>query len=798
MILRGLRDIALCALVFASSLTSRAQGVEAGVPSVVDTLRSRYNAYSAWCSPEKVYLHFDRSCYTAGETIWLKGWTQEASQLSTLTPSNFMYAEVLDAGGDAVVRVKIKRGGAGFPGRIELPDNLETGDYTIRAYTLWQLNNPEEYLFNDRIRIIGGKGTKDKKPAAPSDDIEVSFWPEGGRYFAGQRSVIGFKAVDKLGRSVELAGTLVSDAGEAVVSVSTSHDGMGAFTFVPEAGRRYSIRDAFGRAHPLPPASEDGATLQLKSAADSYYIGALGYGGGVASLLVRDASELYPVADISLDGQMRSVILDSPSFRPGINHLLLVDSHGKILSERLFFVRDGEAPACKFELDRFPSDRRALAGGTIYLTDPQGRPIDGNCSVSIVRGALQNWQQADGITSYMGLSSELKGRINEPFYYFDPEIPEPERDAALDLLMMIQGWRYYDLEQITDLPGGHISLRHMRELMQEIRVTISRLVSSRTPRNFTFIFMVPSQDHVQSVEVEKGKDFIIDSLDFKEGTEMLINIGSSRLGAPYLPVWSGDPSAPSFVYKPAPGLAGSRMVEIPMLDTSAQGDTLQAAVVTASYPDDDVLFYGRSLREDLAIYKDMTLVEYLSMRKAVFEYDGENMYNRNMRRSGALVEDEEMAFGEDDDESGKVKLIVDDTEDVWWGYDMLRLEDLRSLSVSTHPDPVFGGDGGVVHISLKPGTVRRTGPRSPSLLYFVPLGYQEPRYFESPRYDMGWDMPYDARNTIYWSPDMPVVGGRAALEFCNNDLQDYPYIVRIEGVASDGRPFSRHCTISPE
>lgn len=235
-----------------------------------------------------------------------------------------------------------------------------------------------------------------------------------------------------------------------------------------------------------------------------------------------------------------------------------------------------------------------------------------------------------------------------------------------------------------------------------------------------------------------------------------------------------------------------------MLDASAQGDTLQAAVVTASYPDDDVLFYGRSLREDLAIYKDMTIVEYLSMRKAVFEYDGENMYNRNMRRSGALVEDEEMAFGEDDDESGKVKLIVDDTEDVWWGYDMLRLEDLRSLSVSTHPDPVFGGDGGVVHISLKPGTVRRTGPRSPSLLYFVPLGYQEPRYFESPRYDMGWDMPYDARNTIYWSPDLPVVGGRAALEFCNNDLQDYPYIVRIEGVASDGRPFSRHCTFSPE
>ncbi len=129
---------------------------------------------------------------------------------------------------------------------------------------------------------------------------------------------------------------------------------------------------------------------------------------------------------------------------------------------------------------------------------------------------------------------------------------------------------------------------------------------------------------------------------------------------------------------------------------------------------------------------------------------------------------------------------------------MLRLEDLRSLSISTQPDPFYGGDGGVVHISVKPGGLSRSTNRDPSLLYFVPLGYQVPRYFESPRYDRGDYVLSDKRNTVWWSPDVRISGGRAAISFFNSDLTDFPYIVRIEGIGADGRPFSSHCMISPE
>lgn len=792
--MKRLRIIVLCMSLLLSPLAEKA-----GKAQAPDSLLWRFESYSALRSPEKVYLHYDRSCYTAGETIWFRGWIKEASSLSLLPPSNFLYAELLDERGETIVRAKIKKTKGAFPGRIEIPDHLETGYYTIRAYTLWQLNNGNEYLFNDRIRIIGSKNKKEKRSAASSSDISISFWPESGRYFAGQNSVIGFKVVDKLGKSVDFSGVLVNNEGETLEPVHTVYDGMGSFSFLPQKDKIYSIMDASGKKYPLPLPSADGALLQLHIRSGKYYISSLGYGGGEASLLVRDAAELRPLANINLDGKASTFVIEKSFFRPGINHFLLVNAGGQIIAERLFFVRDANAPLCKLDMTTFLPTPRALTRAVVSLNNPDGSPLNGNFSVSVVRGTLKGWQQSDGITSYMGLSSELKGKINNPYYYFDPDIPEQERDAALDLLMMIQGWRYYDLEKIAGAKAGDFKIKHDRELTQEIRVSVSRKRASKMPGNYSFTFMIPKQNILHYMTVEKGEYFIIDSLDFQENTEMLINIGKLPRGKKYLPRWDGDPVADSYIYKPAPGFSREARIASPTLSDMASGDTLQAAVVVASYGDNDVLVFGRSYREDLSTYGDWTLIEYISMTKAMFEYDGENMYNRNKRRNRSDSEDSEGGSDlSEDDDTGKVKLIVDDNEEAWWSYDLICLEDLRTLSISTQADPIYGGDGGVVHITLKPGGKRRNIDRDPSLLYFIPLGHQVPRYFESPRYDRGEDGGYDNRNTILWAPDMAVAGGRATIEFCNSEKPDYPYVIRIEGMTADGRPFSRHCTVTPE
>ncbi len=76
--------------------------------------------------PEKVYAHLDRNCYAAGETIWLKGYVEDAK--ASGGTSRFLYAELLDADGKTILRSKIRQGRDGFAGYLELPDSLKTGN----------------------------------------------------------------------------------------------------------------------------------------------------------------------------------------------------------------------------------------------------------------------------------------------------------------------------------------------------------------------------------------------------------------------------------------------------------------------------------------------------------------------------------------------------------------------------------------------------------------------------------------------------------------------------------------------
>lgn len=772
-----------------------------------DSLARRFGTYAAWCSPEKLYVHIDRTYYTAGETIWFTGWLRNASAASVHPESNYIYAELLDGNGTAAARVKVRRDGAGFPGHIDLPESFATGEYTFRAYTLWQLNRPLEYMFNQKIRILGAKDAAETKKAAPADGIDLSFWPEGGRYFAGARSVIGFKAMDKEGRSVDFTGWLAEDGGEAVLPVSTRHDGMGVLEFYPKEGVGYHVETESGQKFPLPAPAASGATINLRHFQGHVFTSVRGTGGVECSLLVRDNDEIRPIANVTLDGKARTFKAEEDFFSEGINHMILVDSEGTIISERLFFIYGRKDPACDLTVyDKKPA-ARALVGGNLSLEDQDGRPLDGDCSISVVRGSLRRWQQDEGIVSYMRLSSELNGHINDPDYYFDASVPLRERSDNLDLLMMVQGWRYYDLSTVFRTDGAPFRLKEIKEYTQSVHGKIMRRNSSKAPKKFLFSVFIPKLKARTTISVDEGTSFLLDSLEFEENTDFLINVGTSRIGTSYLPTWDGDTFAPSYAYFPAPGIAKKAIQEeeekIPLKAEGPLLDTLSAAVVVAEPEDwDDVLTFGRTMSgSDLEAFKDRTLIEYLGFRMPTFIYNGENMYNRLKRRSSLMSEEDDEEGGTggidlgEEDTQGAVKLLVDDTQQSWWGYDMLRIDEIASISISTEPDPLWGGDGGIVSIKLKKDFSMSTIGRDPSLLYFVPLGYQKPKAFYSPRYDRGDTGPFDKRNTIFWSPAVHVSGGKALVPFCNTDQMDYPYYVRIEGITSAGQPFSRHCIL---
>jgi len=755
----------------------------------LDSLGQRFSVFTQYFAPEKLYLHCDRTYYTTGETIWFNGMLQNASPATVRACSNYIYVELQDADANVVRRVKIKRRENSFPGSIDIPEGLGSGKYTLRAYTLSQTYGDPEYMFHQSVDILGAEGRKDKKAGKTvADRIDVTFYPEGGRWFYGNRADIGFKAMDQDGRSVELNSSIVNQDGEFVTTAVTRHDGMGLLTIFPQPGQTYFLLMPDGSRAQLPQPSSDGATINLVSLTSRWCISVAGF--GEYSLVLRDLSSLRHIANVELDGGFKQFVLSASTLNPGINHLMLIDPLGQIVSERLFFVYGDQTalPVCTLTPGGDLHQARSLLSLRLSLSDGAGIPLDGDCSVSVIRGSLASHVQNEGIVSYLRLSSEIKGSINNPDYYFDSEIPLKERAKNLDLLMRIQGWTYYETKS-----------RPYREYEQFVTGRIDRWMGNKVPKKFSLFVWIPQQKFNNYVDVDEGSSFIIDSLDFEENTGFLVKVGRETPGFAYVPKWDGDSFAMKYKYYPAPGLVYAKVPQedIP-LSLDVVTDTLEAAVVTAEDAFTDLIGGHSVSHSELDFYRDRRLIEYIEMKYPTFKYKDDGMFNTSTHAGGFSITTTDEEGNETSVDgggpAGNVKLVVDGVAQEWWMFEDALVEDITSLSVSKMPDTFYQAPGGVVSIKLRSGArIERRSDTQPSLAYFVPLGYQAPTKFYSPRYDRGdVSEEFDHRNTIYWNPSVRFTGGKAQLRFCNTDQMDLPYIVRIEGMTLDGRPFSRH------
>lgn len=354
-----------------------------------DTIVTRYNIHSQMFSPEKLYLHLDRGAYCAGETMWFCGYLQNASGVREGAGSNFIYVELARPDGRVEKRVKVKRSGESFPGYIFLPEDLERGKYFIRAYTLSQLDAADEFLFHQELTILGPEPEHQRKARKEEGGMDVSFYPEGGRYFAGSPSRIGVKVMDRSGRSLDLRGQVICEDGEVVTSFETYHDGMGQIQFIPEPGRRFFLECEDGVRFPLPDPATEGATISVTKHSNKILVRVCGETPGHYYLLLRDISAMRHVSDFDLQsGEPASFLIAESDLSEGINHLILMDGSGRIVSQRLLFEYSSAQPSLEVTGGVKGSGIREPASFSVSLTGPDSSPLDGIFSVSVTGASL--------------------------------------------------------------------------------------------------------------------------------------------------------------------------------------------------------------------------------------------------------------------------------------------------------------------------------------------------------------------------------------------------------------------------
>ena len=89
---------------------------------------------------EKVYLHTDKNTYQAGEIAWFKVYNLNANNHLLSDLSTIVYVELFNTDNEPTIQLKIPvKNGLG-EGSIDLPNNLKSGNYVLRAYTHWMKN----------------------------------------------------------------------------------------------------------------------------------------------------------------------------------------------------------------------------------------------------------------------------------------------------------------------------------------------------------------------------------------------------------------------------------------------------------------------------------------------------------------------------------------------------------------------------------------------------------------------------------------------------------------------------------
>ncbi len=482
---------------------------------------------------EKVYLQFDNTSYYIGETIWFKAFVVSASTHGH-APSSVLYVDLISPTGEFLKQEKLRIGDGQADGSLPLIDGstayarelrqtvlpYPSGFYEVRAYTANMQNFGDDVVFR-RVLPVFEKPAKDgdyygEAPLIKNhynqevrtsavrpdtkksrDALSASFYPEGGNLVRGLTSRVAFKLIDADGLGVDASGTL-----DDTVSLVTLHDGMGVFEYTPTGDNGRATFTLDGRTYNfrLPSAERRGYAFRADTRASGIAVDISGTQDAPADTLgitVTCRGSLEYFGTVALHGGRAETVIPYGDMPEGVCQLTLFDRKGNIFARRSVYHRTG-TPAPQITVssgatELAPFSRVRLG---IDVSDETGRGVRDRICLSVRDSRCPGTAVHDDVRTSLLLSSDIKGYVQNPEYYFERD--DAEHLAALDLLMMVQGWERYDWQTMTGARpfqgihrieqrltlNGWIESPFIRKGMDSVRITatVTSLDKTRTER----------------------------------------------------------------------------------------------------------------------------------------------------------------------------------------------------------------------------------------------------------------------------------------------------------------------------
>jgi hypothetical protein len=431
----------------------------------IDKIVQHVNKFRVQYQQQKVYVHTDKDMYQTGETIWMKTYLLDALSLQADSVSKEIFVELLDQRHKVAASLIIPNEKGFSEGYILLSDTLIEGNYQLRAYTNWMSNFDRDYFFfktiriknpnydqvitKSRLKIITDFNSEIKRK---ENDYNVFFFPEGGNLVAGLQSRVAFKAETALGLPLDIKGAVVDDKGTIVVSFESAHDGMGYFNFNPQADVKYKAKVTFAKDKVkeflLPQASPKGIVMWVDPSGKENVKVLIKPNGVVTNnnasgsvvIVAQSRGQIIYISKGEIKDKPVMSVISKKLLPAGITQITIFDSNGEPVCERLIFINpEPEENISKVDLTSTILNDSIICN--IKVTPTNANPLAGNLSLSVVENLSNIGAGSENILTNLLLTSDIKGRVNNPSYYLDTK--NPNAPIHLDLIMMTNGWRRF-------------------------------------------------------------------------------------------------------------------------------------------------------------------------------------------------------------------------------------------------------------------------------------------------------------------------------------------------------------------
>ncbi|GAA4343661.1 hypothetical protein [Flaviaesturariibacter amylovorans] len=751
---------------------------------------------------ERVHVHFDKSQYNPGETIWFKAYLYAGGFPSGVSSS--FYAELLDEDGRVLQRHSSPVAFAAATGSFTIDSNFVKPAVFFKAYTVSMLNSDTGFLYTKAIPVLGVRKTT-LKPAAPA----LRLLPEGGDLIVGLPGTVAFKATDERGAPLRVGGTVTDDKGKSVAELRTIHDGMGRFTFIPEEGRTYTVSWKDGRGKPysskLPPARPQGTLLAITD-----------HETGKRFTLLRTADvpeaqkELQVVAfmnqevlfkaDINMTSRVTaSGVFPTGNLRSGILCITVFDRNRQPLLERISFVNNRDF---EFDGDVYLTQKNFNKRGLNKLEISVSDTVPTNLSLSVTDADLNApGPMEDNIVSRLLLTSELRGSINNPYYY----VFSNSDSAAYhtDLLMLTHGWRRYNWSDVwaRRLPPRRYTEHSFLAITGGLVGVPPGLLGPGLQVNGILQTADTTKDIIVLPVDRKGNIF----------SEGLVFYGPARLyfslSNKSLPSDAGVLRLDNGLYKPgirslldssvlvgiaAPDVAtiaaNQKVTALSQQSAQQFARSVQLANVTVAGKAQSPLAkmdqkYARGMfaggGKGFDLVNDPMGTSYAN----VFQFLQGKVAGLQISNSGP---NPTLTW-----RGGSPALYLDEMQSDVAQVGSISVHDIAYVKVFRPGESIMtGGGGGVIAIYTRKGGEGATDPSFKGMSFVTIQGYSPVKEFFSPDYakPSERDAYGDYRSTLLWSPTIYTDKTRRKirLQFYNNDVTKHFRLV-LEGVNAEGK-----------